>query len=413
MSNISDERLIVAAVKDGDADALAELKKRVTSGQHGIRAILNRTPCSDDEKDKLEEHTVDATLCDLHEHGFYGSIRSYAFRFATHVMIGFRDQNEYNMSDLERSNEKAMPNLSSLTEVPKHPPLEKIDLEIRTLVSLLNQFSHIRTIGSSCSGHPNRDVWDEYGGYIGISSYNKGNPHRTLDFLIGLLMRLDNSAISTDNKYLPDTLQIKTEKNNNIPSTETILARFKQADAEHLYNSGEPIVIIGVSYRFYVCESKEKHSLGIWKQFIRCIKELIPDDEELTTEVDTPEMVMQLLQKSLHRLPFLFSAALTTSEEGYRGIILNAKANLAVLKWYSTLAHRLQESLNAAGYVGTSDTETTPQFSERWSLRIQPFLNQELIPLPHLLKPHWVPRTREDHQKIWKLLELTVEDMLD
>lgn len=412
MSNISDERLIVAVVKDGDSDALEKLKERLISGQHGIRATLNRSPISDDEKNMIEEHIVETLFTDLYGHGFTQSIRIYGFRYAKNVVIQYRDQKEYKLSNLESTKEKAIPSLSDLTEIPKHPPLEKIDLEIRTLVSLLNQFSHIRTRGSSCSGHPNRDVWEEYGGYIGISSYGKGNPRKTLDFLIGLLMRLDNSDISANITYLPDALQIKQDTNNNATSTESIRDQYKQVDAEKLYYSGEPIVIIGVSYRFYVCESEEKHSLGIWKQLILCIQELIPEDEELRIKVDTPEMAMELLQKTLRRLPFLFSAALTTSEEGYPGIVLNSKADLAVSQWFSTLANRLHERLKAAGYVGVSDTERNPQFAEKWSFTLQPFLNQELIPLPHLLKTQWEPRTREDHLKIWKLLENTVTELL-
>ena len=49
----------------------------------------------------------------------------------------------------------------------------------------------------------------------------------------------------------------------------------------------------------------------------------------------------------------------------------------------------------------------------KWSFRLRPFLNQELMPLPHLLTPQWDPRTREDHLKIWQLLELVVAEQLE
>lgn len=32
--------------------------------------------------------------------------------------------------------------------------------------------------------------------------------------------------------------------------------------------------------------------------------------------------------------------------------------------------------------------------------------------MPHLMKYHWEPRTREDHLKIWKLVELAVEEQI-
>lgn len=44
--------------------------------------------------------------------------------------------------------------------------------------------------------------------------------------------------------------------------------------------------------------------------------------------------------------------------------------------------------------------------------RLQPFLNPDLIPLPHLIKTPCEPRTSDDHQKIWQLLELAVLQQL-
>ena len=58
------------------------------------------------------------------------------------------------------------------------------------------------------------------------------------------------------------------------------------------------------------------------------------------------------------------------------------------------------------------DTEDDEPFTAKWCFGLQPFLNQELLPLPHLLTPKWEPRTRDDHPKIWKLLALAVEEQL-
>ena len=413
MSNISEKRLIVAAVKDGDSNALEELKERLISGQYGIRPIINRIPCADAERKILEQRIVENIINDLHAHGFEESIQTYGFRFATHFAIQYRNNNEFRLSDIDSPKEKVVLIANNDPEEPKHPPLEEIDLEIRTLVSLLNQSPDIKTSGS-CSGHPQwvPDKWTQYGGYLGIRPIS--SPRKTLDFLVGMLMQLDNTVTPTNNAYLTAALEIEDNtRDDNTISAEAIRERYKQADAEDLYCSGAPIVLIGVYFRFYVCHREENHSLEIWKQLIARIKELIPEDRELTAEVDTPEMAMQLLQKALHRLPFLFSATLTTSQEGYPGIVLNTVADLALLQWFSTLADRLHECLDNAGYVSCPNAEDDMPYAEKWSFTLRPFLNQECIPLPHLLAPQWEPRTREDHLKIWKLLELAVAEQVE
>ncbi len=417
MSDILNESLIVAAMKDGASNALEELKERLIFGQYSIRAIISRIPCSDADRKMLEQHILEIILDDLHREGFSGPILQDGFRYATYFASLYKKNNEIKLSDLNQTKEKAVQinplTLDDLHRKRKYPPLEEIDLEIQTLVSLLNQFPYIRTSGSSCSGHPTRENWKPYGGYIGITHFGNGTPRTTLNFLIDLLMLLDNSDASVNNPYLPTSLQIAHgTQNANTTSDDTICELYKQADAETLYHSGVPIVLINVNFRFYVCHSDAKHSLEIWKQLIACVKELIPENKELTTEVSTPEMAMQLLQKVLHQLPFLFSATLITSQEGYPGIILNTVADLALCQWFSALADILHERLTKAGYVSSPDADGEMPFTMNWSFRLRPFLSQEIIPLPHLSTPQWEPRTCEDHLKIWTVLENAVEKQL-
>ena len=99
--------------------------------------------------------------------------------------------------------------------------------------------------------------------------------------------------------------------------------------------------------------------------------------------------------------------------EGYPGIDLYTIADLNLLKRFSAVANRLHESLDGAGYyIESPDTEDNTPFTAKWFFSLRPFLNQELLPLPHLLTPKWEPRTREDHLKIWKLLALAAEEQL-
>ena len=391
MSNISDERLIVAAVK-GDCQAMDELKDRALYGQYGINTTLKKRKCSDAEIKLLEPHIVEMVFDDLHTYGFSQPFHIYGYRLSLAMShSSYKNDKDAQRIDKENLKDKVVPNAATLysSAEPKHPPLEEIDLEIRRLVSLLNRSPDMKT-GTSCSGHPTTD-YDPYGGYLILRPI--GSPHKTVDFLVGLLMRLDNSS--------------------TVSNAEAIIDRYKEVDAEELYYSGVPIVVVNISFSFYVCHREEKDRLEIWKHLIACIKELIPIDEELTTEVSTPEIAMQLLQKALQNLPFLFSSTLVTSQEGYLGIVLSSVADLAVCQWFSTLASQLNVRLDKAGYTAFPDAEGAIPFAEKWVFRLRPFLNQELIPLPHLLTPQWEPRTREDHLKIWKLLENTVAEQLE
>lgn len=400
MSNISDERLIVAAVK-GDSEALEKLKERVIFGKYGIRTTLKKMQCPDSAIKGMESQIIRYVFNNLYDYRFIAPFHTHAYRLAVNRALQYKRNNGRQQPDKERLHEKlAPPALSTLSNAalePKHPPLEQIDFEIRSLVSLLNKSCDIKTAGSSCSGHPNREEWqlgswNPYGGYIGLRPI--GSPCKTLDFLIGLLARLDNKHTLPD-----DTIAIRE--------------RYKHVGAETLFHSGAPIVLVRVSFHFFVCHCEESCRLEIWEQFIDSLGALIPDAAERSTDVDTPEKAAQLLQQVLQRLPFLFSAKLLTSREGYPGIVLNTMADLAVCQWFSRLVFvQLHERLSKAGYVGASDAAGNTPFAEKWVFGLRPFLNQELIPLSHLLTPRWEPRTREDHLNIWKLLELAATEQL-
>lgn len=405
----------------GDSNAMKELKERVIFGKFGIRNCLKRLKCTEAEINALEPQVVETVLNYLPSYEFNASFHVYGIRLAHNLSERYKENKKTKLFDKEKRKEKVLSDtpltLNNSPAKPKHPPLEEIDLEIRTLVSLLNQPPFMKTSGASCSGHSDQDYWkmrkwSQYAGYIGINPID--SPRKTLDFLADMLMRLDNTDTHTKNPYLQNVLQnIHDIRKLNTHTTEAIRDRYKHTNAKNLYCSGAPIVLIGVSFRFYVCHSNAKHALKIWQQLIMCINELIPEKEKITTEVDTPEMAMQTLQIALNKLPYLFSVTLVDSREGHPGIILNTVANLAVFQWFSVLGDKLDEYLDKAGFISSPDASSKVPFVIKWYFKLKPFLNQELIPLPHLLSPQWEPRTREDHLKIWKLLELTVAEQVN
>ena len=398
MSNITDEKLVAAAVK-GDCDAVEELKARI---KPRVCDIINKGARSyKGDMDVLVDHTLEKVINSLDSFQFKCPFYAWVGMITRNTVIKYlRESGDY----VEKEALSIEELKSNNTLIPEeHLPLEQIDVEIQSLVSLLNQSPDIRTI-SSCSGHPDRKAWGTHrswnslrGGWISIVP--TGDPLHVLEFLIGVLTKLNNTEYSA-------------QQREDSPKN-AIHQRYQEVDANDLYYSGIPIVSVVVEFSFFACHPEVKHRLEIWLHLITIIRELIPENEELIAQVDTSEKAVQLLEKAFPRIHPIFSANSVTSKEGYPGITLNKKVDLNLCLWFYTLANRLYERLDEAGYVRFSDMGTDTYYAEKWDFSIQPILNPELLRLQHLSKTTWEPRTSVDHLKIWKLLENTVAEQLE
>ena len=395
MSNASDERLVIAAVK-GDNRAIEELKERVLAR---VRTTLGqRLKFEVDTKhlERLEQQVVERVFNHLHKYTFQSPFLSWVHRLTFNVAIAEnRKDNDVTTTDVVKSDTGVKD--QSQTEVPID--YEAIDYEIRPLVNLLNRSPYIQTT-SSCNGHPDQERWEtrrwnQHGGWIHIKPV--GDPRGAFDFLVNLLVCLDNTcALETEDSSCADTIR----------------QRYLQMDADKLFQSGGPIALMRVSFSFFACHPEEKHRLEIWKQFTGSVRALMPDCHELSAEFDNSDTAAERLHQVLHRQSFMYRTELVTNREEYPGIDLDTIADLSLLKQFSAVANQLHASLDRAGYMESPDTEDGTPFTARWFFSLRPFLNQELLPMPHLLTPEWEPRTREDHLKIWRLLELAVEEQL-
>lgn len=414
MMDLSDEKLIIAAVK-GDCQAEEELKSRIKTT---IRDAIKRGARSyKGDTDILEDHILNKVINSIDSYMFIGPFRRWIKTLTINKIIAEIRATSAIDPDAEKSQankslSERQRNLGNVTESKKHPPMENIDSEIRSLVGLLNQSSHIRTT-SSCSGHPDREVWDkrsghpwnQYGGWIHIVPTK--DPRRAFDFILGLLTRLDNTHHRIGTKE--DTLDTATRE------------RYQQVDADSLFCSNIPMVIVDINLRFFACHPKAEECIFIWKKFMNILNESLLIDEEFSKDdrtrnlnmkkINTPEEAAKYLQQILLQLPFILSVKFDTNPSGYSGIRLHTKADLALLQRFSALAYRIHQFENTTNQQIDSNGEIP--ISTKWFFSLQPFLNQELIPLSHLMKPKWQPRTKEDHLKIWKLLEIAVEEMLD
>ncbi len=140
MSNVSDERLVIAAVK-GENRAIEELKERALSR---IRTTLGqRLKFEVDTKylERLEQQIVEGVFNNLHQYTFKSPFLSWVHRITFNVAIAEnRKHNNVVATDVVKSDTgvKDPPQ----TEVPID--YEAIDYEIRPLVNLLNRSPYIQ-----------------------------------------------------------------------------------------------------------------------------------------------------------------------------------------------------------------------------------------------------------------------------
>ena len=401
MSKISDEKLIIAAVK-GNNQAIKLLKNRA---KLGIQAALEKRGMhgSGNDVKVLESQILEKVFNALPDYTFQHPFQTWVYRIVSNMAVQHKENTTVQRPVRKNRGEK-LPSeaLMTLSHTPirdKHPPLITIDPEIRSLVALLNQSSDIQTF-SSCSGHPKQGKWNPYGGWI--SMIPTGNPCNTLEFLVGLLALLDNTI---------PIQAVNHEHKDKGASADAIRKRYYQVDADALFRSGVPIVIVDVSVQIFVFQPEVERRLQIWKQLIASIRDLITDADELNSVIDTPEAAVKYLQHAVQQLPFINSVKFVPSPEGYPGLQFRTKADLALGQWCLDVASRIDMCLHKAGYSGAG-TEGNANFTVKWTFALQPFLNPELIPLPHLITTQSEPRTREDHLKIWQLIELVVAEQL-
>ena len=203
MPKISDERLIVAVVKNNDCEAMKLLEDQVQSEMHSFLASAAHRSGVEIEAiesqilpQELQEEVLQEILTQLHKYRFVVSFQEWVHRIVRQASIRYNNQQVF---DRKPEGEKSPPKVPSTLNRPsipaKLPPLEDIDLEIRSLVGSLNESSHIQTT-CSCSGHPNEKEWktrewNPFGGWIHIEPTD--DPRAALDFLTTLLARLDNT----------------------------------------------------------------------------------------------------------------------------------------------------------------------------------------------------------------------------
>jgi hypothetical protein len=270
----------------------------------------------------------------------------------------------------------------------QQPSLNEIDKEIRSLVYLLNQAPYIQTY-ASCSGHPSMPERDWKDGWITIEPV--GNPDKLWDFSEALRARLDNTTATKVIQYYSEQQYLYHDK---------VFELYKKMGAEELFFSAVPILTINLS--FTLCRFCTTHEKGllIWKKILDAVQEFIPHNADGRISVNTREESAKLLIKLLDSVPQIRGIALLFDRHDRWRVEFEAMGNRNSFQWCWNLVSHAHEILS-------QEKEFQPQEDGR-----RQFLAHGHFILRPVVRTGSVERTREDHLKIWKLIELTAQELI-
>ena len=213
------------------------------------------------------------------------------------------------------------------------------------------------------------------------------------DFLNNLLTRLDNTATRRiareDSKY--------GHRYDNA-----VLRLYRAVEGEELFWSSIPTVTLDVYFELFPSDRESNNCLKIWRHIIVSAEDFIRYDRDWRSETGTPYAAACLLKEALQHLPFV-QRVYVFGGRGNRNLPrlrFWARLEQSSCKWCADWVNSIYGTLYKEGYLNPH-TEGHSQFFSDWLFTIRP-----------LIKAEYVQRSREEHLKIWKLIELAVRELL-
>lgn len=258
-----------------------------------------------------------------------------------------------------------------------------IDKAIRDLVYLLNEVPFLET-SSSCSGHPDyykshsrTDVWRD--GEICLDPIEEID--QAWNFFEFIRTRLDNSRGIELSRFVKKPFYI------NRP-----LGFYQQVNGEKLYTSSIPILAINFWSLIWLNVPFEKLHL-MWDIVLKITQEFISSREKLPP-IETPKVGAETFVNLLQSVPHIQEILAFNRQSLSRGgLNIFWVWNRDSIRWGWNLMNYLKTHI---------EEEEIKHFYFRTSFAIKPIVKRDNL-----------QRTREDHLKIWKLIELAVREFLD
>lgn len=270
----------------------------------------------------------------------------------------------------------------------QQPSLKAIDTEIRSLIALLNRVPYIQTF-SSCSGHPSMTEREWVDGWITMASV--GNAEKLWDFLNSLHARLDNTTAAKLISYYSTQQYLYHDK---------VFELYKKIGAEELFFSAIPILSINLSFTLCpFCTTRDKAML-IWKKILVAVQEFIPHNANECIQINTHEAAAKFLIKQLDSIPYIQGTVLLLDIHGRWRVEFVAMNRRDSFQWCWNLVNHVHEILS-------QEEAFQPQEDRR-----RQFLAHGHFVLRPVVKNDFIERTREEHLKIWKLIEEAIRELL-
>lgn len=279
--------------------------------------------------------------------------------------------------------------------------LNQIDKPIRNLVYLLNKAPFLET-SCSCSGHPDMPEREWNDGIITMEPI--GDFRQTWEFLERVRALLDN------------TCGLKSSRENTLCFNRTLML-YQQVQEEALYHSALPILttrcclLINLSIPIHL-----EKSLLLWNIVLRVAQEFIFSSEKLPptsicmsgTKIETPQAGAETFINLLRLVSHIQEIKIKDSSEKIAiPDCSDSYLQLQIIIEFLWDYISIQWGWDFMNYLGIHLDEELKLFNT--TEKTQYYLIFSIIPI---VRHSNLKRTREDHVKIWKLIELAVGELL-
>lgn len=268
-----------------------------------------------------------------------------------------------------------------------------MDPEIRSLVALLNEVPCIQT-HASCSGHPQMPAREWRDGWISMRPI--GDPCALWDFLDYLRARLDNTLGAKLLILYPE------QRYPHVEYSDEVLELYRKVKGKELYDSSIPIFTTYLTFTLcpFITHFDEALRIRIWEKIIVAVQEFTHNSKDSCMTINTPKTAAALLVEHLRYIPHIQSIILLQDNYNRWRVKFWAMGDRNSCQCCWDLVNHVHATLSR-------EEEFRPHADGR-----PKFLACGLFVLRPIVKNRDIERTREDHMKIWELIELATREYI-
>ena len=265
--------------------------------------------------------------------------------------------------------------------VRRSAPLDfnAIEPEIRSLIKQLNRIPYIRTF-ASCSGHPAMPHKQWVDGWITLVP---GDATYVWDFVEVLQARLDNVKAAKVVQYYSE---------QGLCYHDKVFEFYKRVDAEKLFLSSIPILTTHICSCVFPWRVSVDARCVFWDEILKAVGGFDPSCECNHSDIRSEEAGARRLVQWLKTSRHVQGIALYQGTRGTWRVEFEALSNRSSFEWCWRLTDHVRK-----------------RFQELLSTEDCLVSHTHIILRPVVMQ---TDRTREDHLKIWKLIEFAATELM-